>query len=364
MTGPIATTNLHSIFLTRGNTDAAIIPSEISGNIARFQAKYPDWTHKLFRNEEGLEFIEKYFDRETVDSFNTLVPLAYKADLLRYCLIYHFGGMYSDLSLMHLEPLISPNDACKCFVFRDAPPNGPSIISNSLIYSQPHSIIFEEAIKKINENVKNRDYGSNDLCPTGPVMLGKLVASHFKPNIMRCGHVQSAHNAAGNTHLYFDDTGRLIAVKHKMAQGLAAMGGDHDAYGEHFKSRRIYGEARMQLQATAESDFEPWRLFGCIIEDGLLKFSGNGSYSVYGPYVNLRPGKYKISGELSEVAAGGLILNLSSGAGQHEIASTTIEGASFCYFIDIPCDLFDFEVRLLAKDCKVISLVRLGFEQL
>ncbi len=359
-----AVTNLHSIYLTREERDARNVPVRIENNLNSFQNIYPGWKYQLFTNEQANLFLREYFDRDTWESFQKLVPLAYKADLLRYCMIYQLGGLYSDLSLMHVAPIIPDDYSIECFVFRDAL-NGPTIISNSLIYARPRSPIFEAAISKINENVRRRDYGSNDLCPTGPVMLGKLVARFFRPNVMRCGEVKKVTNSAGTTHLYYDDTERLIAVKHKKSQGLSELGGSHDAYGHHYKLRRVYGESKMHVRASAENDFEPWKFDGCNVSDGKLNFSGSGSFPVYGPYVNVTPGRYKISGKFTTIdQSGSLLLNLSAGAGRYDIATQKIESLGFTYHIDIPCNLEDFEVRLMTKGCSYFVMDDLGLEEL
>ena len=38
-------------------------------------------------------------DSDVLNAFDMLKPLAYKADLARYCLIYKLGGWYADISL-------------------------------------------------------------------------------------------------------------------------------------------------------------------------------------------------------------------------------------------------------------------------
>ena len=357
-------TRLHSIFLTGQRQKLKFLPPQILDNISRLQNTYKNWTHTLYHDDEAFAFLQENFDTETVQSFKTLVPLAYKADLLRYCLLYQYGGLYSDLSILHLAPLISSTDRCELKIFRDHL-NGPSIVSNSLIYSKQGSLILSRAISQINENVKKKAYGTNALHPTGPIMLGKIAAIHFKPNIMKCGDVQRVKNAGATTDLYYDDFGNMVAIKHKVGKGISMLGGVHDSYQDHYKSRQIYGETKLVLEATAQTDFEPMKFTQCIIEDGLLKFNGSSSIPVYGPYINIEQGRYKISGELIDRdKMGELFLNLSADSGIRQIAHTRIESDSFCYFIDIPWKLADFEIRLITKDCEYFCLKKIGIEKM
>ena len=43
------------------------------------------------------EFISKYFNKDVLEAYDTLLPGAYKADLWRYCILYKMGGIYMDI---------------------------------------------------------------------------------------------------------------------------------------------------------------------------------------------------------------------------------------------------------------------------
>ena len=39
--------------------------------------KNPDWEYKLFDNNQCVEFIDKYFDKNTLKAFDNLIPGAF-----------------------------------------------------------------------------------------------------------------------------------------------------------------------------------------------------------------------------------------------------------------------------------------------
>ena len=58
----------------------------------------PEYDILYYDDESALEFLKAELPY-AVDAYTRLVPGAYKADLLRYCLLYKYGGVYSDLTL-------------------------------------------------------------------------------------------------------------------------------------------------------------------------------------------------------------------------------------------------------------------------
>jgi hypothetical protein len=79
------------------------IPKYIYDNKKEFASNYQ---HKIYDDVSGLEFIEKYFTQPVVDKFKSLKG-AHKADLLRYCLLYIYGGVYLDIKSILTKDLDS-----------------------------------------------------------------------------------------------------------------------------------------------------------------------------------------------------------------------------------------------------------------
>ena len=123
-------------------------------------------------NRDAESFLKTAFHDDVCKAFGALIPGAYKADLLRYCLMYKYGGIYSDLHqiiTVPLDTLLSGRDAL--FV-KDI--NEPDV-QISLMACPPRKPCFGKAIAQIVLNVQHQRYGANYLDLTGPSLFGKLV---------------------------------------------------------------------------------------------------------------------------------------------------------------------------------------------
>ena len=69
----------------------------------------PNYKYKLYDFDEGIEFIKLNFERKLSEKIilyiKNLERYAHKSDLLRYCLIYIYGGVYLDIDLKQKLPL-------------------------------------------------------------------------------------------------------------------------------------------------------------------------------------------------------------------------------------------------------------------
>jgi len=82
--------------------DKSKIPQKVYNNIKTYGS---DYTHHIYDDKEAVEFLQKYFTDRVVDKFNSLKNGAHKADLLRYCLLYIYGGVYLDIKTELIKPL-------------------------------------------------------------------------------------------------------------------------------------------------------------------------------------------------------------------------------------------------------------------
>ena len=74
-------------------------------NIQSWITKNPDWSIYLYDVNQAKEFIDENFSQDVVQTYNNIVPKAYKADLFRYCILYIHGGVYVDIKMVPMRPL-------------------------------------------------------------------------------------------------------------------------------------------------------------------------------------------------------------------------------------------------------------------
>jgi mannosyltransferase OCH1-like enzyme len=132
--------------------------------------------YRMWLLDDARTLIGDVYGPEVLSAFDILRPFAYKADLARYCIVNHFGGVYIDLSV---TDFLGFDLAGYEFVgFRD--PNSAETswrIANGIFYSTKNSPILQTCIFQCVANVRRRFYGKDPLFPTGPSVLGRAVAN-------------------------------------------------------------------------------------------------------------------------------------------------------------------------------------------
>jgi mannosyltransferase OCH1-like enzyme len=72
--------------------------------IKKWNEIYPDYEVKLYDNNDCINFFKTEYNDEYVDIFNYIKDGPIKADFWRVCILYKYGGIYSDIDV---EPLVN-----------------------------------------------------------------------------------------------------------------------------------------------------------------------------------------------------------------------------------------------------------------
>ncbi len=134
-----------------------------------------DSRYRLWTLSSAREFLVEKFDASVVRAFDRLKPLAYKADLARYCIVHRLGGFYLDQSMSDVK---LPDTREYDFVgFRDGNADFTSWkVANSFYFARAGCSILDDAIQQVLENCEREYYGKDPHFPTGPSVLGRSVA--------------------------------------------------------------------------------------------------------------------------------------------------------------------------------------------
>jgi mannosyltransferase OCH1-like enzyme len=133
----------------------------------------PNYDYNFFDDNEAKLFIQKYYDNNVVNAYDSLIPGAYKADLFRYCYLYINGGIYIDCKMIcHINFDELYDNDYDLIVVQDRIPNA---YWNGFICAKPQLEVFKKCINKIVENVKNKYYGINPLDVTGPILFYNII---------------------------------------------------------------------------------------------------------------------------------------------------------------------------------------------
>jgi hypothetical protein len=148
----------------------------------------PEYEYYFFDNDDVKKFIKDNFDEEVLESYDRLVPGAYKADLFRYCYLYINGGCYFDCKMILLYPLrtiINPDE--EYILVRDG--DNRSIYNAVMLFNKRVENLLH-LINHITNNVLNRVRLSNDLELTGP----KIICNFFNDYNFNLQHVLTGVN--------------------------------------------------------------------------------------------------------------------------------------------------------------------------
>ncbi len=132
---------------------------------------HPDWEYKLWNNEDLKSF--KCFSGRAISSSKNIGS---KVDILKYEILYRYGGVYIDADFESLQPLDILVENSKFFVGLFA----NDIIGNGIIGSIAQHPILKtllEFFKKTERLSRN-----NPLKQTGPYIFSKYIKSYLNKN--------------------------------------------------------------------------------------------------------------------------------------------------------------------------------------
>jgi mannosyltransferase OCH1-like enzyme len=162
----------------------------MNANFNDLKMKNPQFIFHMFDDGDCRQFIQQFYASEVLEAFDTLKPGAYKADLWRLCILYLRGGVYMDCKLQAIKNFRLLEIVGKEHFVLDRPPR---CIYNALMVCKAGNPILKEGIDQIVQNVKERYYGSCFLSPTGPEMLGRIVANYNVTLEMKYPHNYPEH---------------------------------------------------------------------------------------------------------------------------------------------------------------------------
>jgi len=126
--------------------DISKIPQKVYDNISMYANGFE---HVIYDDNAAVSFLNEFYSKDVVNAFNKLKNGAHKADLLRYCLLYTYGGIYLDIKTELITPLTDifySNSDIDIYVVLMHAKDG---IYNGVIAAKPQNKIFLELINHI-----------------------------------------------------------------------------------------------------------------------------------------------------------------------------------------------------------------------
>lgn len=119
------------------------------------------------------EFLSTHFPPEVRESYDALLPGAFKADLFRYCVLFIHGGVWADIDVLLESKLdMAIDDDVGFIVPLDANPGKLShhqvCLWNGFMAAAPGHPFLAKVIETVVNNVRNRFTSldvMNTMCP-------------------------------------------------------------------------------------------------------------------------------------------------------------------------------------------------------
>lgn len=168
---------IHQIFITDDNVLPKELPTYMKICVEQIKKIYPECEYRLYSGEEIEEIIKNNFPGEVYWAYKKLRPYACKCDLARACLLYLYGGLYVDISILFVDK-ISTLDKWDFFAFRDRPYSSWRFwsVMNSIMYAKnPKCGVVEKIINRIIKHCKLSYYGQCPIDVTATTVLGRSI---------------------------------------------------------------------------------------------------------------------------------------------------------------------------------------------
>jgi len=167
----------------------------------------PEFKFHLFDVDDCRCFLMKNFEESVINAYDNLIPIAFKTDLWRYCILYIYGGIYYDIKFKTMNnfkfiELLDTEYFCRDMHSLDT-------VYNALLIRKAGCPILYKAIYKIVENVNNKFRGLGSLDPTGPILLTNCLTDYEKEKI---GNDNAKLRLRNDVNIHFNN--RIILMRY------------------------------------------------------------------------------------------------------------------------------------------------------
>ncbi len=145
-------TIIHQVFFTRHlkKNNAYTIPKTWKKYRQTFKKLHPHWQHMLWSYDNALPFIQAHYPK-WLEFFRDIPLLVAQADIIRYMLLWKFGGWYFDLDCEALQAIDSfaNHEVLLPLEFSLAFGDTHDQIGNAILASRPQHPLWEKLLTRI-----------------------------------------------------------------------------------------------------------------------------------------------------------------------------------------------------------------------
>lgn len=151
----------------------ADIPEQWRGFQRRVRELHPDWTYRLWTDEDNLAFVASELP-DFLGVFTRLPKNIMRADAIRYVLMYKLGGLYLDLDFEMLKPFDLTQYDCVLPLETDGEFGPTSRVGNAFFASAPGHPFFKAVLDDLRAHPPIGE-DVNVLTATGPLYITSVL---------------------------------------------------------------------------------------------------------------------------------------------------------------------------------------------
>ncbi len=151
------------------------IPAKWRSSVRSIKRYMPDWDHVVMTDKDNRAFVQKYFP-DFLPYYDNFPHNIQRADAIRPCWLYIYGGIYMDLDIEILRPL-DPLFTKSVGIYLVNSGSYSTHVTNSFMASQPRNPIWLEYIEQMKKPLNRWVIGKHFtvMSTTGPMALTNIL---------------------------------------------------------------------------------------------------------------------------------------------------------------------------------------------
>lgn len=156
------------------------VPQELLRFQESWQRYHPDWEYKLW-TQHDIPYLNLYNKKLIEEATNP----AELSDLLRYEILYQYGGVYIDMDFECLQPLDVLHHAYDFYIGIQPLDTGLVQLGIGIIGAKPGHPLLKKCIESLEENYNNENLKNTLTAKTGPIHVTKIFKKYAEITGMR-----------------------------------------------------------------------------------------------------------------------------------------------------------------------------------
>lgn len=155
------------------------IPERCKKWVQSWKKHHPDYEYKLWTDKDNRDLMMKHYPK-FIPVYDSYKKGVYRADIARYVIMYHYGGLYVDLDfecLKNMDPIIEANECFFGYEPHEHFINNKPKVCNALFGSNKYNPLFIHFLREAFNRSKYK-MNHSPVNVTGPEMITDVLKNY------------------------------------------------------------------------------------------------------------------------------------------------------------------------------------------